>query len=86
MLLRAIKPATINTAKGPRFVEGPMETADGFVTDGEVIEVDETFLVNPDVWEVVQRSADGRSITVLRHPVKGVRYATGKQQAEPAPS
>lgn len=85
MLLRALQSTQIHTGKGPRFVAGPTETEDGFAVDGEIVEVEDNFTVNPAVWDVVVRSPDGRSHTTMPHPVKGVRYPKGKApQAETA--
>ena len=39
--------------------------------EGEIVDVDDAFVVNPDVWEVVRRSPDGRDVVVLPHPAKG---------------
>lgn len=66
----------LTTETGMHFVEGPKETEDGGSVPGEIVSVENEFVVNPEVWEVVKPSPDGKSYVVLPHPVAGVRYTT----------
>lgn len=84
--LRALRNTAINVYMGEekgmclRFVKGPEEQEDGSHKPGEIVEVDDLFVVNPDVWEVVRRSPDGRDVVVLPHPARGVSYVVPRSQ------
>lgn len=85
MHLRALLATQINTAKGLVFVNGPEETEEGITAHGSVVEVDNDFVVNPVVWEVVAVDGKGRVTEVLPNPVDGVTYFEPEVQDEPAP-
>jgi hypothetical protein len=54
MRIRAVRDTCINVPdKGLVFLRGPYTEDDGSFVDGEQAEVDDSFVVNPDVFEVV---------------------------------
>ncbi len=83
MKLRAKQATQITGPKGVQFVEGPDITETGVQIDGQIVDVPDGYVVNPDVWEVVRVAPDGRTV-VLEHPVDGVRYVGDDMRAKQA--
>lgn len=54
MRLRAKTSTAVHTPKGLVFVRGPELSDDGDNDSGEIVEVADDFVVNPDVWDIVQ--------------------------------
>lgn len=53
--LRALQNTQIQGPNGPQFVKGPeMSFDDKLLSDGEVVEVPDNFVVNPQVFEPVR--------------------------------
>lgn len=74
----------LTTETGMLLVQGPMDQEDGTSQPGQVVVVEEGFVVNPDVWEVVTPSQDNRTWIVLPNPVKGVNYVQARKPASMA--
>ena len=78
--LRAIQNATINGPNGPQYVKGPEVSFDDKVLgEGEVITVEDDFVVNPQVWERVRPTgnldAQGKPTYVSIEPPKKQKQA-----------
>lgn len=73
MKLRAKQDAQIPTAAGPRFVKGPQVSAnDEQLEPGEVVDVPDSFVVNPQVWEVLTPPAGGQPVDLVEFDDDGM--------------
>lgn len=71
MRVRALQNCQINTPQGPRYVHGPqLDSEDRQLAEGEVLDVPDDMIVNPDVLEVLvpPRSGQVRYVQPRRPP------------------
>lgn len=85
MKLRAKVSTQFNGPKGLIYVNGPeVDDEKGHVTDGDVIDVPDSFVVNPDVFEVGKLGGpDGKTFIPFENRVPGVRYVGDEPEKKP---
>jgi hypothetical protein len=78
MKLRCLQSTYIHTPKGPLYVKGiERDDEDNVVASGEIIEVADDFVVNPDVWEVVEPPKAGKPRFVVKRGARASPAGTG---------
>lgn len=84
MHIRAIENTSINTPRGPLYMEGSVVTEEGTVKFGDVAQVADDYVVNPRVFEVVEWVPDARTgsgyYRAKEFPAHGVRYMKFKDE------
>ena len=88
MKLRAKQDTQIYTVNGLVFVKGPeLSPQNEQLVPGELADVADDFVVNPNVWEVVKPPADGRAVEYVEFDDDGnPKKRVAKKPEKPQPA